>query len=667
MGRLPTGVSAEPSGASREAAPRRLQGADGITFRAVLLSFGLIVVLVVVGFYVELAWMRVDLWGVPSLAPVLVLVALAAAGVGARRVGLTRRELLVIYAVLLSSSPLISHGMLFWMIPKVVHYYYLARAMPEWQTLFLPAIPSWFGPSQIAAVEGFFSGHARVPWDQWWLPLAVWSSFLFALMAAAGSVIALLQRQWINHERLSFPLAQIPLTLVGGPSDGRPAGRLTSDRLFWLGAGLAGAIAFLNSLAQRYPAVPSVPLGPVPIMLWQKVGPLAGLGEIDLVLWPWLIGLAFLIPAELSFSCWFFWFVRLGFTVLAITAGHQPQLPEEWWESGFPAPYNQAGGAMLALGLWALWIARHHLRGALRIAFSRSMGADAAEPLPYRWALAVLAVSLAWMVYFLCLAGCRFIFAAVLVLLILAFYVVWARLRAETGLGFLNMPFEYQLAMTMPTGSAALTPAEVVTLHTVRWAYYPGEGSSFDVCTASQLEALKIADAAGLDCRRLFLLLAVAFVFSLVVSSYLLLTGIYRYGFLSLAMGGANGQTWPAAQPKFDGDRIVNMLTTPTPPDYAGLIGIAAGAAVAISLGAMRLRFPWWPLHPLGYLASNVWGMMWFYMPFLVGWAGKVLVLRYGGLHLYRKAMPLAIGMIAGDMLNRGVWVAIAVATQGRS
>jgi hypothetical protein len=42
-----------------------------------------------------------------------------------------------------------------------------------------------------------------------------------------------------------------------------------------------------------------------------------------------------------------------------------------------------------------------------------------------------------------------------------------------------------------------------------------------------------------------------------------------------------------------------------------------------------------------------------------------VLVLRYGGLGLYRKAVPLATGLIVGDMLNRGIWTIVALATRG--
>lgn len=644
---------------------------SAVTPRALAVALCFLLTLPVIGFYVEIAWNRVyQFWGVPSLAPVLVLVLLGALGSvrWLKRLALSRRELLAVYAILLVASPVVGHGMLFWLIPKVVHYYYLARAIPEWQTAFLPYLPSWFGPSDFTAVNSFFDGRAAVPWPLWWLPLAAWLSFLFALMGASWSTIALLQRQWISNERLTFPLAQIPLTLVPASADrDQPrAGRLTASRIFWVGAGIAFAVALLNGLSDRWPAIPAIPLGPTPIMLWQRVGPLAGLGEIDVVLWPWLIALAFLIPTDLSFSCWFFWLLRVGLTVLAITFGHAPQLPEEWWESAFPAPYNQCGGAMFAMGLWALCTARPHLSRAARIAFSRRSGvADADEVMPYRWMLIVFLVCCGWMIYFLWLAGCRIVFGTALVLMILAFYVVWAKLRAETGLGFINMPFEYQMAMGMPFGDAALRPTEVVALLSARWAYYPSEAASFDVCAAGGLEALKTAEVSGINRRRLGLAIAVAFVLSVLIGSYITLAGTYHYGYLNLAMGGARGQTWPSAQPKFDGERIFQMITTPGPRDLAGLAGVLAGAVVAVTLGVLRLRFTWWPFHPMGYMAANIWGMHWFYMPFLVGWAAKVLVLRYGGLRLYRSAVPLATGIIVGDMLSRGVWVIVAFATRG--
>jgi hypothetical protein len=38
---------------------------------------------------------------------------------------------------------------------------------------------------------------------------------------------------------------------------------------------------------------------------------------------------------------------------------------------------------------------------------------------------------------------------------------------------------------------------------------------------------------------------------------------------------------------------------------------------------------------------------LWF--PILLGWAAKRTIIRYGGLRLYREALPFFIGLIIGD------------------
>jgi hypothetical protein len=97
------------------------------------------------------------------------------------------------------------------------------------------------------------------------------------------------------------------------------------------------------------------------------------------------------------------------------------------------------------------------------------------------------------------------------------------------------------------------------------------------------------------------------------------------------------------------GSEIYSALTNPTKADYAGVAALVAGMAVTFALAQMRLRFWWWPLHPVGYLAANVWGSQWWWSPLFVGWLLKSLTIRYGGLRLYQRMVPAAIGVIVAD------------------
>ncbi len=653
---------------SREEAGGERYG--GVTPRAVLLAFILLILIAIVAFYVEIAWRRVYEVGsgVPAMAPIFALFLLTGlmSIPALRRIGFTRRELLTVFCITLVGAPLVSHGILFWMIPKTIAYYYQARVNTAWEEAFLQHVPPWFSPSSPTAVEGFFEGKSTVPWGEWLIPLGAWLSFMFSLFACTFCLLVILQRQWITHERLSFPIAQIPLEMVNSAAgDGSRTARLPTAWIFWSGIGISFLLNFLSTLNSKVPSLPAIPLGPTPIIQWQKIGPLSGLGEIDLVLWPWMIAVAYLIPKELSFSAWFFWLLRLALTVSAIAAGATPRRPEEWYETTFPAPYMQGGGAAFALAVWVLWIARQHITRAVRIAFGRERGrADAQEPLSYRLALIGFVVTFAWMIVFFMLAGCRPIFGLVIISLIVGYYLMWARLRAETGLGFLPWPLEIQDAIVVPFGAGIFRPRELVTLISTRWAFFPGFGESFEVVTGNTLETFKIADAAQLKARRLAYAIIAGFVLAMLFGAYLVLTRTYRFGYFGLGVGSA--YSWTSWQTRNDGNRIFEYLTNPGQTDVNGLIAMASGAVFAILLGIMRLRFWWWPFHPVGYIAANCWGMQWNYMPFFLGWAFKSIVIRYGGLRLYRATVPLAIGLIVGDMLNSGLWSIIALATRGK-
>ena len=88
---------------------------------------------------------------------------------------------------------------------------------------------------------------------------------------------------------------------------------------------------------------------------------------------------------------------------------------------------------------------------------------------------------------------------------------------------------------------------------------------------------------------------------------------------------------------------------------------VAQGFVVVLMLAFMPSRFLWWPLHPVGYLMGNDHTMNYLWMPFLIGWLVKSIVLKYGGLRAYRKTIPEAVGVILGDFVSMTIWSVIGI------
>ena len=340
---------------------------EGVTLRVILLSFALVLLLVPVNYLIEIKWGKSYICsGVPAAMPLVMLTLLTAisAALGrtrfGRRLGMSRRE--SSWAVFLAVSvgvPVMTHGILFFLIPKVIGFYYQAQIKPEWSETFLSYIPLWFAPTDACVVVDFFQGQSRVPWSLWWTPPAAWLGFFVALFSCSLCLIAIVQRQWISNERLAFPLAQVPLEMVREDALGGSAPGL--DALgFWLGVLLSAGAGVYNGLASRYPMIPAIPTN----VIAMRQAPTGWAGRSRRARpyhHPRLIALSFLIPKELSFSCWFFWIREPG----ADGVGRDDRscrAGSEHVHHGFPACFYQGAGAALALLVWVLWGGRQHLK-----------------------------------------------------------------------------------------------------------------------------------------------------------------------------------------------------------------------------------------------------------------------------------------------------------------
>ncbi|MEL7238896.1 MAG: DUF6784 domain-containing protein, partial [Planctomycetota bacterium] len=115
-------------------------------------------------------------------------------------------------------------------------------------------------------------------------------------------------------------------------------------------------------------------------------------------------------------------------------------------------------------------------------------------------------------------------------------------------------------------------------------------------------------------------------------------------------------------QPRNALDRTAkyDTLGVDTEP-HSSALHVTVGAGVTSALSFLRLRFEWWPIHPVGYLLLYSYALdkMWFSL--MLGWFAKALTVRFGGPPLMRAAKPFFIGIIVGEAVAAAVWLLVSL------
>jgi hypothetical protein len=158
--------------------------------------------------------------------------------------GLRYPELLFVFCLGWIGFTVPAWGLLNYLINIMVTAHYYASPENQWRTLFFPYLPDWVVISDGAgAVTGYYQGirdTIQIPWSSWVIPVFWWFSFFAGLLAVGLCLVVLLRKQWVEHERLAYPLAQLPITLMEtSEEDTSPWPAVMRNRMFVIGFGLS--------------------------------------------------------------------------------------------------------------------------------------------------------------------------------------------------------------------------------------------------------------------------------------------------------------------------------------------------------------------------------------------------------------------------------------------
>ena len=564
----------------------------------------------------------------------------------------TAAERLVIYVMMTVSTVISSSGGIHFVVPTVAAAFYYADNSNGWAGKFHQYIPDWIAQKNADALKGFYIGNASVPWADWRMQIASWTVFLSLFAIASLCLVSLLRRQWVDRERLTFPTVALPTELIARPEN------LLSNRLMWFGFAIPFALDIINTIHLNYPSVPLFPTradGQFDIGQALTSPPWNAIGRTPLSFYPFVIGIAYLLSTEMTFSCWFFWIVTKVEAVYGSAAGFN-EGGGSGTQSQWPFIGQQGAGAFLALSVFGLWLSRGYLKEIWTIAFAKQTGADKDEPLSYRMAFIGLGISALLLIGWCMAAGMRGPVAIVLIVLSLLYTLAATRIRAETGNAWLFGPTaDVHRLMTATFGTAVYHPADLTALAYVRNIIASSELRCLTM--PNQLDAYKMADGIGVNKRRLTFALLLAIVLGVAVSFAIGLMIWYGYG------ANAKTDSWRTYMGRMPFDSLSDTLGSPVKPDITGTIATGGGFLITVSLMLLRIRFLWWPFHPVGYAMANTNTMNQLWLPFFLAWLFKTLVLRYGGLKLYRLSLPFCYGVIMGDFIAGGLTTAVGCFT----
>lgn len=642
------------------ATPEAQQAQRGVTVSAFVISVVLLVVSMIwlsaAGLVGKGAQIGESVPVIPAMGALLVLTLVAPLARKVwRRCSLTQADVLLVYAFLCVSVTCASVGVVRLLLPALTVTQYFASPDND-LGLISSYLPTWLVPQDQQAIRDMYEGSDGeiVPWGAWIVPLAWWSLFLIATFLSMLGIMSLFRRRWAEKEHLTFPIVQVVVD-ISEQRQGQAMAAFFRNPVMWIGFSLAAIYNVMNIIQAWNPSVPALGRGYDMGSLFTE-RPWSAIAPLSIAWRPENLGLGYLVPTEITLSVWVFYVLLRFSNVVAVGAGYD--IP------GFPFDQEQSTGAYLALGIFLVWVAREELGQIVQKALRPNTSTldDTGEPMSYRWALLAAVGGFAVMVLFAARAGMLMWTALIYFGLILLFALVYARARAEAGAAMVWLfPFyQHKRMMIYALGSAPFAPRGNLVNHTIFSLFMFLSRGYYQSMMAYQIEASKIATTVGIRQRAMSIWLIIALVLGLFAAYHVHLKAYYAHG-ANILEGGTTegGYRTRLARTEYDGTAA--YLKSHVKPDTqragAGLFGFIL-CAVLIGLRSVFLRFP---LHPLGYaMVTSYGGPIW--GPFFLVWVVKTLVMRVGGMRLYRQLIPLFIGILIGHFFTAGlVWGSVSI------
>ncbi len=591
----------------------------------------------------------------PFYTVVFILFTLAVINLALKRFipkhALSRGELISIYVFMSILGAFMSYDMFLPLVSIIVHAFYFASPENEWRDLFWNYLPDWLTISNSEVVRAFYLGDASIfemryflPWVK---PIFWWCLFTFVLLFVMQCVNVIIRKRWVEQERLVYPIVELPHQIACNTNS------FLRNKSIWWGFAVAASICLINGLNVLFPTVPSIPNKSISLQPLFSEKPWTAFlaGGSSIIIFPFAVGLSFLMPLDLLASCLFFFLLYKIQVFGGILAGLEKM-------AGYPYAYEQNIGAYTGISVIVLWGTRRQIWRAFQHAFMRERTDDEAEPMRYRNAFLGILFGGIFLVGF-AMRGGMALWITILFFgaHFLTIAIALTRIRAQIGLSIHNTTsIGPHHSLVSLFGTRAIGAQNLTWFSLFFW--FNRDNRSHPM--PHQLEAFKLAERGNLGVRGLSRWMLALMVVAMPLCILMLLDTFYMLGVDTGKVG---------AQINSFGRRAYDLLhrsfILPQDSRPAHVAGMAIGFGFTLLLAAIRGRLFWWPIHPLGYGVAFHIHMFW--AAFVISAIAKWTLLKYGGIGLYRKAVPFFIGLVLGDFMVGSLWSILGVILNTRT
>ena len=139
-----------------------------------------------------------------------------------KTLALRNSEIAITYIMVSVATALAGQDIIRQLVPLMANPFWFATPENEWEDLFFRYLSTWLTVPNKRILRGYFEGDENF-WqaqyiNAWLIPILAWAFFVVVLLFVMLCINIVVRKQWVEHEKLSYPLTVMPVGVITSTS-----------------------------------------------------------------------------------------------------------------------------------------------------------------------------------------------------------------------------------------------------------------------------------------------------------------------------------------------------------------------------------------------------------------------------------------------------------------